>query len=116
MTTTSPGERRGTSTSRIHTRNASAFTVASIVTVASGPPRRTAASIVQVFQCPCGTGSIARSPTSPQPYRRVMFVRVPLSSTNTRFSGGPPANVPCQASRAAFTSGRSCSTARSDFF
>src|ERR1039458_1730891 len=71
---------------------------------------------VVVFQCPCGTAAIQRSPLGARPRARVMFVLVPVSSkkTNVVMSSAGCASV--HACRAACTSSRSCSLACRVFF
>ena len=83
---------------------------------AHGPLVRTAAIIVVVCQCPAGTGSTTRTPRGARPRVRVMSVFSPDSSMNTSRRGSTSLSCACHCSRAAFTSGRSCSAARSDFF
>src|ERR1700758_2879597 len=77
---------------------------------------RRAATKVVVFQCPCGTLPISRSPRGARPRRRAILVEVPFSSMNTRRSGSNLGWSSLQATRAAATSGRSCSAARTLFF
>src|SRR5262245_19280821 len=80
------------------------------------PLRRSAATKVIVFQCPCGTRPIRRSPRRQRPLNRTIFVLAAVSSTNTKWAGS---NMPCsriQRRRARATSVRSCSAARRLFF
>src|SRR6187399_3060912 len=80
------------------------------------PLRRSAATKVMVFQCPCGTRPIRRSPRRQRPLSRTILVLAAVSSTNTRCAGS---NMPCsriQRRRARATSERSCSAARRLFF
>src|SRR5262245_20500016 len=80
------------------------------------PLRRSAATKVMVFQCPCGTRPIRRSPRGQRPLSRTILVLAAVSSINTRRAGS---NMPCsriQRRRARATSGRSCSAARRLFF
>ena len=46
-----------------------------------------AATNVIVFQCPCGTDAISRSPRGQRPLSRTMFVLVAVSSINTSRAG-----------------------------
>src|SRR5208283_1259310 len=78
--------------------------------------RRKPAIKVIVFQCPCGTWSIKRTPRGQRPRSRTMAVLVEVSSINTSRAGS---NMPCsriQRRRARATSARSCSAARRLFF
>src|SRR4029078_12011971 len=71
---------------------------------------------VMVFQCPCGTRPIRRSPRRQRPLSRTILVLAAVSSTNTRCAGS---NMPCsriQRRRARTTSARSCSAACRLFF
>src|SRR5262249_29340604 len=80
------------------------------------PLRRSAATKVIVFQCPCGTRPIRRSPRGQRPLNRTILVLAAVSSTNTSRAGS---NMPCsriQRLRARATSARSCSAARRLFF
>src|SRR5258706_9917445 len=80
------------------------------------PLRRSAAPKVMVFQCPCGTRPIRRSPRGQRPLSRTILVLAAVSSTKTSRAGS---NVPCsriQCRRARATSARSCSAARRLFF
>ena len=80
------------------------------------PPSRTAAVRVTTFQWPCGTGPSTRTPLGARPWVRSIAVVAPLSSTKTSRAGSTAANSSRQAARSAFSSGRSCSAARRDFF
>src|SRR5215470_8600493 len=80
------------------------------------PLRRSAATKVMVFQCPCGTRPIRRSPRGQRPLNRTILVLAAVSSTNTSPAGS---NMPCsriQRLRARASSARSCSAARRLFF
>ena len=80
------------------------------------PLRRSAATKVMVFQCPCGTRPIRRSPRGQRPQSRTILVLAAVSSTNTKRAGS---NMPCsriQRRRARATSARSCSAAYRLFF
>src|SRR5215471_186936 len=80
------------------------------------PLRRSAATKVMVFQCPCGTRPISLSPRGQRPLSRTILVLAAVSSTKTRWAGS---NMPCsriQRWRARATSARSCSAARRLFF
>ena len=74
------------------------------------------ATNVIVFQCPCGTDAISRSPRGQRPLSRTMFVLVAVSSINTSRAGS---SMPCsrtQRRRARATSARFCSAACRLFF
>ncbi len=71
---------------------------------------------VTTFQWPCGTGPSTRTPLGERPCVRSIAVLAPASSTKTSRDGSTPANSSRQAARSAFSSGRSCSAARRDFF
>src|SRR5215813_4955969 len=80
------------------------------------PLRRSAATKVMVFQCPCGTRPIRRSPRGQRPLSRTILVLAAVSSTKTSRAGS---NMPCsriQRRRARATSARSCSAACRLFF
>src|SRR5450755_1136146 len=77
---------------------------------------RNAAMNVTVFQFPCRTFWMSRSPCGARPYRRVIVVDTAVSSMNTSFLGSSVFCRRCNALRAAATSGRSCSAARKLFF
>src|ERR1700704_1481940 len=83
---------------------------------AVSPLRRRAATNVIVFQCPCGTRPISRSPRGQRPLSRTILVFAAVSSMNTNRA---ELSMPCsriQRRRARATSGRSCSAARRLFF
>src|SRR6185437_15428521 len=87
-----------------------------MVRAARIPCRRSAATKVIVFQCPCGTWPTSRSPRAQRPYSRSILVLAEVSSINTSRAGS---NKPCsriQRRRARATSARSCSAARKAFF
>src|SRR5215470_5773662 len=99
-----------------YARNLAPFIGPSKVHGARMPFRRSAATNVMVFQCPCGTRPIRRSPRRQRPLSRTILVLAAVSSTNTRCAGS---NMPCsriQRRRARATSARSCSAARRLFF
>src|SRR5499425_2359498 len=80
------------------------------------PLRRSAATKVMVFQCPCGTRPIRRSPRGQRPLSRTILVLAAVSSTKTSRAGS---NKPCsriQRRRDRATSARSCSAACRLFF
>src|SRR3712207_1838214 len=91
-----------------------ASVAAATVISATIPPRPKAAIRVtrRRFQ---GAWPLARSPRGARAWVRVRRVSRPLSSRKTSRSGAIPASAGCHAARAAATSGRSCSVARSDF-
>ena len=68
------------------------------------------------FQWPCGVLPIRRWPLGARPRSRVMFVRVPVSSTKTSFAESIAGCFSRHSSRAALTSSLSCSAACSVFF
>ena len=80
------------------------------------PSSRTAAVSVVIFQWPCGTGPSTRTPEGARPWVRSIAVLAPDSSTKTNRAGSIAANSRRQDARSAFSSGRSCSAARRDFF
>src|SRR5262245_37742909 len=77
--------------------------------------RRPATKVV-VFQCPCGTRPIRRSPRGQRPFSRTIFVLAAVSSTNTKWAGSNMRRSRIQRRRARATSARSCSAARRLFF
>src|SRR5215510_4543604 len=80
------------------------------------PSWRKPATKVIVFQCPCGTDAINRSPRGQRPLSSTMFVLVAVSSINTSRAGS---SMPCsriQRRRARATSARFCSAACRLFF
>src|SRR6266404_9707978 len=81
----------------------------------SAVERRPATKVV-VFQWPCGTLPTSRSPRGARPRSRAILVEVPVSSMKTSRSGSSLACLSDHAVRAAATSGRSCSAARTLFF
>src|SRR5215210_457172 len=80
------------------------------------PSWRRPATNVVVFQCPQGTLPTTRCPRGPRPRRRAILVLVPVSSTKTSRAGSSSGWLAFQRSRAAATSGRSCSAACTAFF
>ena len=82
-----------------------------------GQPRtRNAARNVLVCQRPQGAWSWTRAPRGARPYRRSRLVVMPVSSRNTRWATSQVGAAACHATRAAATSGRSCSDGRTVFF
>ena len=82
-------------------------------------PLRMRQRIIALYELGRQTGEIAEAlGTCRSGTRRVrvMLVRAPDSSRNTRRRGSTPASCPCQAARRSATSGRCCSAACSDFF
>src|ERR1039458_5023774 len=69
-----------------------------------------------VFQFPCGTFWMSRSPCGARPKRRVIVVETLVSSMKTSRFRSSLGCCFCNALRAAATSGRSCSAARRLFF
>ena len=63
-----------------------------------------------------GASPHARSPIGARAERRVMFVKIPLSSRKTRRFGSTAAISLLNSSRSAATSGLRCSLARKVFF
>ena len=77
---------------------------------------RNAASNVLVCQRPQGAWSWTRAPRGARPYRRSRLVVMPVSSRHTRGATSQVGAAACHATRAAATSGRSCSDGRTVFF
>src|SRR2546421_11949269 len=71
--TVSPGRSPGTSTCWTKASKAAAFTAPSSTAEQRTPERPRAAISVLVFQCPCGTLPIRRSPLGARPRSRVIF-------------------------------------------
>ena len=69
-----------------------------------------------VCQRPQGAWSWTRAPRGARPYRRSRLVVMPVSSRNTRWATSQVGAAACHATRAAATSGRSCSDGRTVFF
>src|SRR3954468_952157 len=59
---------------------------------------------------------MTRAPRAERPRRRAMLVLVPVSSMKTRWAGSSEPRLARHSSRAAATSGRSCSAACTVFF
>jgi len=116
MTTISPGRSAGTRKLSRKPVNTRVLVAPSVTIAVATPSRRIAEIIVVVFQWPPGTVSKSRWPAGARPYCRVMLVLAPLSSKNTRRLGSTLRSFLFQAARCFFTSGRSCSLARSVFF
>ena len=83
---------------------------------AVSPVTRNAARNVLVCQRPQGAWSWTRAPRGARPYRRSRLVVMPVSSRNTRWATSQVGAAACHATRAAATSGRSCSDGRTVFF
>ena len=115
-TTMSPGLSVGTRICRTYSRNTSADVAPSMAMQTVDPSSRIEEIMVVVHQCPCGVSSTIRWPFFARPRRRVIFVFAPDSSRNTSLDRSISFCVAFHSSRACFTSGRSCSLARSDFF
>jgi hypothetical protein len=77
---------------------------------------RSPATKVFVFQCPCSTRLINRSPRRQRPRSRTMLLKVEVSSMNTSRVGSNMLCSRIQRRRACATSGRSCFAARRLFF
>ena len=78
-----------------------------------GQPRDPhAARNVLVCQRPQGAWSWTRAPRGARPYRRSRLVVMPVSSRHTRWATSQVGAAACHATRAAATSGRSCSDGR----
>src|SRR5262245_57748323 len=71
----------------MYARKVGPFIAPSITKGATMPSWRKPATKVIVFQCPCGTDSINRSPRGQRPLSRTMFVLVAVSSINTGRAG-----------------------------
>ena len=100
----------------MYARKMGPFIAPSIRKGATIPSWRKPATNVIVFQCPCGTDAISRSPRGQRPLSRTMFVLVAVSSINTSRAGS---SMPCsrtQRRRARATSARFCSAACRLFF
>src|SRR4249919_4087144 len=100
----------------MYARKMGPFIAPSITKGATIPSWRKPATNVIVFQCPCGTDAISRSPRGQRPLTRTMFVLVAVSSINTSRAGS---SMPCsriQRRRARATSARFCSAACRLFF
>ena len=80
------------------------------------PVTRNAARNVLVCQRPQGAWSWTRAPRGARPYRRSRLVVMPVSSRHTRWATSQVGAAACHATRAAATSGRSCSDGRTVFF
>ena len=83
---------------------------------AVSPVTRTAARTVLVCQRPPGAWSWTRAPRGARPYRRSRWVVMPVSSRHPRWATSQVGAAACHATRAAATSGRSCSDGRTGFF
>ena len=116
MTTISPCRRAGASICSHQARKISPSIGWSMSIGAMTPARVNPPTKVMVFQCPWGTAARQRRPLGAQPRSRAIFVDSPLSSMKIKLSGSRSACRSSHASRAAFTSGRSCSLACAVFF
>ena len=65
---------------------------------------------------PAPAGGGTRAPRGARPYRRSRLVVMPVSSSHTRWATSQVGAAACHATRAAATSGRSCSDGRTVFF
>ena len=83
---------------------------------AVSPVTRNAARNVLVCRRPQGAWSWTRAPRGARPYRRSRLLVLPVSSSNTRWATSQVGAAACHATRAAATSGRSCSDGRTVFF
>src|SRR6476646_11426490 len=100
----------------MYARKMGPFIAPSITKGATIPSWRKPATKVIVFQCPCGTDAINRSPRGQRPLSRTIIVLVAVSSINTSRAGS---SMPCsriQRRRARATSARFCSAACRLFF
>ena len=116
MMTMSRRPRVGARHCSMYARKMGPFIAPSIRKGATIPSWRKPATKVIVFQCPCGTDAINRSPRGQRPLSRTMFVLVAVSSINTSRAGS---SMPCsrtQRRRARATSARFCSAACRLFF
>src|SRR5450631_1232487 len=116
MNTISPFFRVGARNCSTWALNVSPFMAPSRTKGAVTRLLRNAPMNVTVFQFPCSTFWMSRSPCGARPYRRVIVVDTAVSSMNTSFLGSSVFCRRCNALRAAATSGRSCSAARKLFF
>ena len=80
------------------------------------PVTRSAASNVLVCHRAHGAWSWTRAPRRARPYRRRRLFVMPVSSRKTRRVGSQVGAAACHTTRAAATSGRSCSEGRTVFF
>ena len=111
MTTTSPGFSSGTSTWSTWVRKAAPLKGPSSTKGATTPVRRSPATKVGVFQCPCGTPARRRSPLGARPWVRAILVVAQVSSTKTGLAGSRSGRPSNHARRRLGMSGRSCSAA-----
>src|SRR5512136_998253 len=116
MITMCPRLRVGARQELTYARNVFPFIGPSVTNGAVIPRRRSAPTNVIVFQCPCGTRPIRRSPRGQRPFKRAIFVLAAVSSMNTRRVESSMCCARFQRLRARATSGRSCSAARRLFF
>lgn len=80
------------------------------------PRRVRATTTVLVFQWPCGTPTLRRSPRGARPWVRAMLVFAQVSPMKTRREDSRSGCASNQASRRFRISGRSCSLACAVFF
>jgi hypothetical protein len=85
------------------------------VVIVTTPSRLKAPRTVRRFHL-TGASPHARSPIGARAERRVMFVKIPLSSRKTKRFGSTAAISLLKSSRSAATSGLRCSLARKVFF
>ena len=84
--------------------------------LARSPVTRSAARNVLVCHRAHGAWSWTRAPRRARPYRRRRLFVMPVSSRKTRRVGSQVGAAACHTTRAAATSGRSCSEGRTVFF
>ena len=114
--TTSPRARVGARNCSTYALNAGPFIGPSRTSGAVMPSWRSPARKVVVFQWPCGTLAIRRSPRFALPRVRAILVDAPVSSRKTSRSGSRLPCIAFHSARAAATSTRSCSAAWAVFF
>ena len=114
--TMSPGCRVGTKIWSMSARKLSPSIAPSKTPGAVSPVTRHAARNVLVCQRPQGAWAWTRAPRGARPYRRSRVVVLPVSSRNTRWATSQVGAAACHATRAAATSGRSCSDGRTVLF
>ena len=112
----SPGCRVGTKIWSMSAQKRSPSIAPSKTPGAVSPVTRHAARNVLVCQRPQRAWAWTRAPRGARPYRRSRVVVLPVSSRNTRWATSQVGAAACHATRAAATSGRSCSDGRTVLF
>jgi hypothetical protein len=114
--TISPGASVGPRNCSTQARKAAPLTGPSSTSGATIRSLRNPARNVVVFQCPCGTDAIRRSPRGARPRVRVMLVLVQVSSRKISRAGSSRGCASRQRWRASAMSARACSAAWMVFF